>query len=457
MVRAHDPTIPLASMRFDTGRKVNAAFAVALLITCAMGVGALRSALGLVESARWITHTDRVVEAVQTMLLGLRDAERGARGYAISGDKAHVVPYRRAELPTLEAFSALRTLTRDNPGQQERLDQLHGLLLHHWALLRQTIVLRKRTGFVAASQVIAGAHGRHIGDQIDHVTDEMLREEKRLHAIRTREVTERAHTTEVVIVIGALVAFGAVAAAGWAIRRDLAAQTRMEGELVVAKNAADAANRAKSGFLANMSHEIRTPMNGVIGLTDLVLAMDLPPQARSHLQMVKSSADALLDVINDILDFSKIEAGRMELDPIPFSLRDALGAALKALAVRADAKGVELVFHVDGDVPDALIGDIGRLRQIVINLVGNAIKFTAAGEIVVRVGLGTSSREQVELAFAVSDTGIGIPPDKREAIFHPFEQADGSTTRRYGGTGLGLSISTQLVALMAGRLWIQEK
>jgi two-component system sensor histidine kinase/response regulator len=295
------------------------------------------------------------------------------------------------------------------------------------------------------------------GDLAGQAADTLrqLNEHKAVHKIAQRRRKD-GHLVDVEIHAVPLLADGKLQG-NLAIYQDIRDRVQAEKALREAKEAAEAANRAKSEFLANMSHEIRTPMNGILGMTELALETELAPEQREYLNMARSSAEALLIVINDILDFSKIEAGKIELEEIPFSLHECVEGAIQPLTVRAAEKGIAIGWDIAADVPDELTGDPTRLRQVLLNLAGNGVKFTKDGEVIIRAEVAGECPESAAVKFTVADTGIGIPREKQLRMFEAFSQADTSTTREYGGTGLGLSISTRLAGLMGGKIEVESE
>lgn len=430
-------------------------FILASCVLIAISLGAYLALSGSIETARRVDRSHQVLLGIENVFSLLKDAETGQRGFLLTGRSYYLEPYHAAAENLNIEFSRMVQLLGPESSPGLRIRRLQAMAAEKLAELQETIDIRREQGLDQALRVVLTDRGRAMMKRIRSEAASLRSEQEQRLRLESDQADYSARLAVSGLVIGLLVSLWLLLISHRLVANEMKRRRQTEADLVQAHEEAETANRVKSEFLANMSHEIRTPMNGIVGMTELTMGTSLTAKQREYLGLVKSSADALLSVINDILDFSKIEAGKLHLDPTPFDLRDEVADTARCLALHAHAKGLELACRIAPDVPQIVVGDAGRLRQVLVNLVGNAVKFTEQGEVVLDVATCSQSDQEITLRFSVSDTGIGVPSDKRRSIFNPFEQADGSTTRKYGGTGLGLTISSRLVTLMGGRIWVE--
>ncbi len=413
-----------------------------------------RSMGTLLESAEQSRQTLTVIRSLENILSYVKDIESGGRGYVITGNVEYLEPNESAAIYAKEQIQRIQKLLEQGKTvlTKEELDSLTYFVQRKIDYTNQIIELRRTQGEKAAQLSFQGDVGKTLMDGIRLVIQDMERAEYAALQERKQEETFETQRVLYILAIGSLVNLFILGAVYFFIKQEIQQRHQAERELAQSRDIAVESVRLKSEFMANMSHEIRTPMNGVIGMSGLLLDTSLSPDQKEFTESIRTSADALLVVINDILDFSKIEAGHLEIEVIDFDLRATVESVVDLLANAAQRKHLELALIMAPEVPSLLRGDPGRLRQVLINMVGNAIKFTPQGEVVLRIEVESQTPEHATLCFAVEDTGIGISDEGKQRLFKPFSQVDGSTTRQYGGTGLGLSISKQLIEKMGGQI-----
>lgn len=445
------------NLRNNIKLKIASSLAFGLLLTVVVQFFSHNSIKKLVRTNAMVSHTYQVINETEKINSQIAIVEGSVRGYAISGKRIFLETFSSDTSELFKVIARVRELTEDNPQQQERASRISPLATEKVDFNKAIINARDLHGPDSAEALIASGKGKRITDQIFAITNEIIKEEEaslKLHTLESETFAVRANN---IGLLGGVIAVLVVLLAIFFIFRDINERNRMQAELKKAKEDAEQSSQAKELFLANMSHEIRTPMNAILGFTHLLQKTDLDEEQQEYVEAVRSSGGNLLSIINDILDLSKIEAGMMHIEKVPFSMHSLLESVKVLLQYKAIDKSISLSFHEKEKVPALLLGDPVRLTQMLINLIGNAIKFTEQGGVTVTVGIVREDASEVSIKFIIEDTGIGIPKDKLESIFERFNQATTDTTRKFGGTGLGLSIVKKLVELQHGELLVNSE
>ncbi len=438
--------------RFLLRHRLTLSVALAFFIVVAIVTVSLFNTERLLDAGRWVAHTHQVVSTLDQTLGHVEAAEAAQRGFVITGQEVYAESVSSIRRMIRRDLNELRDLVQDDPVQQQRFEELSRRIDRKLDYIDRMVALRRRDGFDGARQVSLGGGGRSAMAAVAAQIDAMLRAERRLLTERNEISQARAQRTMLVLWTGTAIDLLLMGAIVILVIRDFERRAELNRALAVARDSALRAAEVRSQFLANMSHEIRTPLNAIIGMSSLLVTTELDDDQRDLANTVRTAADALLTIINDILDFSKIEAGKLLIEEVDFEVGPTIESVIDLFSEVSAKKNLEIGVLLDHDIPTIVRGDAGRIRQVLTNLVGNAVKFTNAGEVIVNTNLIRTEERSLQVRFSVTDTGIGMSADVVSLLFQPFSQADASTTREYGGTGLGLAISKQLVELMDGTI-----